>query len=124
MLITQLSYFLYRDWGNHGHYFKYVEMLNLLVEKTYYRIGSDIAHIHIFTIFFNCRMLLHHYPANMREENTTINIMRIRGCIRVSMMRSVDANPFSQMKLQIRKYSGEFFKITRTILDNLELYYI
>lgn len=56
----------------------------------------------------------------MREEEATISIMRIRRCIRVSMMCcSVDANPFSHMNLQNRKYSVEFFKIVQTLLNDL-----
>lgn len=60
----------------------------------------------------------------MREEKTATSIVRIRGCTRVFMMRSVNVNPFSQAKLRNRKYSGEFFKTAQTLLDNVELYSI
>lgn len=75
-------------------------MLNSLVDEAYHGISFDVAHVHMFTVSFDRWMMLHHEPTHMREEETALCIVGIRGGIRIPVMRAVDAYPLGRMGLQ------------------------
>lgn len=83
--------------------------LDSLVDEAYHGIRGDVAHVHLFAVFLHRRMMLHHQPADVREEEAAISVMRIRASVRESVMRSVDADPFGWMSLQNGEVLAEKF---------------
>jgi len=76
---------------------------NLLVDEAYDRIRGDVAHVHLLAVFLDRRMMLHHQPTDMREEEAAISVMRIRASVRESVMRSMNADPLGWMSLRNAK---------------------
>jgi len=74
-----------------------------LVDEAYDGILGDVAHVHLLAVFLNRRMMLHHQPADVREEKAAISVMRIRTSVRVSVMRPMNADPLGWMSLRNAK---------------------
>jgi len=92
-----------------------------LVDEAYDRIRGDIAHVHLLAVFLDRRMMLHHQPADVREEEAAISVMRIRASVRESVMRSMNADPLGWMSLRDAKdyLRIAFFRSEKPLKDRV-----
>lgn len=75
---------------------EYLQQDEMLLMETHHGIGQYVTHIDLSTTTQHIRMLQHHQPANVREEEASICIVRIGVCFRILMMHTMIAYPIVQ----------------------------
>ena len=57
-------------------------------------IVDDIAHVDLDALLHHVRVLLHHQPANVREEEPAVGVVGVRRGLRVLVVHAMVPNPF------------------------------
>lgn len=85
--------------GNHGGQQETEEDLQqdeMFLMETHHRIGQNVTHIDLSAATQHIRMLQHHKPTDVGEEETAICIVRISIGFRILVMHTMIAHPIVQ----------------------------